>query len=304
MSRLEGRLLNEVGRAIEAYELIAEGDRILVGVSGGKDSLTLLHLLEKLRRRAPVRFELVAVNLDQGAPGFDPEPVRAYLAGLGVEHHMLREDTFSIAKRLTPPGKTYCSVCSRLRRGILYNTAVELRCNKMALGHHRDDLIETLLLSALFSGSLKSMPAKLVADDGRNTVIRPLIYSSEERIRAYALEQRLPVLPASPCAEGENLQRARVKQLIADLAKEHPAVPGNLLNALQNVVPSHLLDPSLSSTREGARFKGAAPRTAGRAPKHELASAQPATPPQAAGAEPSVEAAVGEGPKSKASTAA
>ncbi|MGI5862838.1 MAG: tRNA 2-thiocytidine(32) synthetase TtcA [Myxococcales bacterium] len=304
MSRLEGRLLNEMGRAIQDYELIAEGDRILVGVSGGKDSVSLIHLLEKLRRRSPVRFELIAVNLDQGAPGFDPEPIRAFLADLGVEHHMLRQDTFSIAKRLTPPGKTYCSVCSRLRRGILYNTAVELRCNKMALGHHRDDLIETLLLSAFFAGSLKSMPAKLVSDDGRNTVIRPFIYSSEERIRAYALEQKLPVLPPSPCAEGENLQRARVKRLIADLAKDHPAVPGNLLNALQNVVPSHLLDRSLSSTREGARFKAAAPRAADDAESLDSAPAQRSEASQAAGAQGSVDAADAGATNRRASTAA
>jgi tRNA 2-thiocytidine biosynthesis protein TtcA len=249
MSQLEKRLLNDVGRAIADYELIAEGDRIMIGVSGGKDSLALTALLKRLCDRAPVSFSLVAVNLHQGQPGFDPEPVRAWLEGLGLEHHMLREDTFSIAQRLTPPGKSYCAVCSRLRRGILYNTAVELGCNKIALGHHRDDLIETLLLSALYAGQLKSMPARLRSDDGRNVVIRPLIYCAEERLRAYCAEQQLPVLPASPCAEGENLQRSRVKALIADLSREHPSVPGNLLNALKNVAPSHLLDPTLSTTR-------------------------------------------------------
>jgi tRNA 2-thiocytidine biosynthesis protein TtcA len=249
-SRIEKRLLNEIGRAIDDFELISEGDRIMVAVSGGKDSLCLMYLLEVLRHRSPIHFSLVAVNLDQCQPGFDPTPVRLWLEKLGVEHHMLREDTYSIAVKLTDPGKSLCWLCSRLRRGTLYNTAVKLGCNKIALGHHREDLVETLLLSAFFSGALKSMPAKLASDDGRNVIIRPMIYCAEERLRAFAAEQHLPVLPASPCATDQNLQRTRIKKMLAELTAMNPNVPGNLLNALKNVVPTHLLDLSLRSTRD------------------------------------------------------
>jgi tRNA 2-thiocytidine biosynthesis protein TtcA len=246
MSRLEKRLLNEVGRAVHDFGLIEKGDRILVAVSGGKDSLSLLQLLMRLRARAPVPFSLVAVNVDQGQPGFPAHKLEEWFQKIGVEHRIVRQDTYSIVKRLTRPGKTYCAVCSRLRRGILYNTAVQLSCTKLALGHHREDLIETLLLSAFFAGALKSMPAKLVSDDGRNTVIRPMVYCSEAELRAYADEERLPVIPCNLCASQPNQQRQRIKALVARMAKEHPAVPGNLLNALRNVVPSHLLDPGLS----------------------------------------------------------
>lgn len=249
MSRLEKRLLNDVGRAVRDFNLIQEGDRILVAVSGGKDSLTLLHLLQRLAARSPVRFHLLAVNLDQGQPGFSNASLEAHFRAVGAEHRLLRQDTYSIVKRLTEPGKTYCPVCSRLRRGILYNAAVAEGCTKIALGHHREDLIETLLLSAIFSGALKSMPAKLVSDDGRNTVIRPLVYCAEATIAAFAEEMRFPVIPCNLCSSQENQQRRKIKQLIRDLAAEHPAVPGNLLHALANVVPSHLLDPELRSTR-------------------------------------------------------
>lgn len=259
MSRLEKRLLNDAGRAIRDFDLIAGGDRILVAVSGGKDSLTLLHLLMRLRERSPIAFSLVAVNLDQGQPGFPAKELERYLGGLGVEYRMVRRDTYSIVKRLTRPGKTYCPVCSRLRRGVLYNVAVELKCTKIALGHHREDLIETLLLSALFSGALKSMPPKLVSDDGRNTVIRPLVYCAEETIRAFAEEMKFPIIPCSLCQSQENAQRRKVKELINGLAREHPAVRGNLLNALGNVLPSHLLDRHLSSSRPGQRMAGEDP---------------------------------------------
>ena len=247
MSRLEKRLLNGIGRAVHDFGLIEKGDRILVAVSGGKDSLSLLSLLMRLRERSPVPFTLVAVNVDQGQPGFPADKLALWFEKLGVEHKIVRQDTYSIVKRLTRPGKTFCAVCSRLRRGILYNTAVELRCTKIALGHHREDLIETLLLSAFFAGALKSMPARLVSDDGRNTVIRPLVYCAEDELRAYAAEEHLPVIPCGLCSAQPNQQRARVKRLVAALAKEHPAVPGNLLNSLSNVVPSHLLDRSLRS---------------------------------------------------------
>jgi tRNA 2-thiocytidine biosynthesis protein TtcA len=179
VERLERRLLRAASRAIEDFGLVEDGDRILVAVSGGKDSYGLLHVLLRLRERAPVDFELVAVNLDQGHPGYPAHAVEAHFRAVGVPYRMLREDTISIVKRLVPEGGTYCSACSRLRRGILYTAAVEMRCTKIALGHHRDDLVETLLLSALYSGALKSMPAKLVSRDGRNVVIRPLCYAAE-----------------------------------------------------------------------------------------------------------------------------
>jgi tRNA 2-thiocytidine biosynthesis protein TtcA len=249
ISRLKKRLLNAIGRAVHDFDMIQEGDRILVGVSGGKDSLCLLDLLLELSRRSPVKFSLVAVCVDQCLPGFPAESVEAHLASTGLDYRMLRQDTFSIVQRLTPPGKSYCPVCSRLRRGILYNAAVELGCTKIALGHHREDLIETLFLSACYSGALKSMPPKLISDDGRNTVIRPLAYCAEETLVAYAEARAFPIIPANLCNTLESHRRKRIKALIQELAKEHPAVPGNLLNALSQVVPSHLLDLTLRTTR-------------------------------------------------------
>ena len=243
--RLERRLIRAASEAIRDFELVADGDRILVAVSGGKDSYTLLHVLMRLRERAPVDFGLVAVNLDQGHPGYPAEVVRAHLEAVGVPYRMLRKDTYSVVRRLVPEGRTTCPVCSRLRRGILYNAAVELGCNKIALGHHRDDLVETLLLSALYSGALKSMPPKLRADDGRNVVIRPLCYAAEEDIAAFAEAMRFPVVPCDLCGSQPNLRRRRVKELLAELSREHRAVKGNLLNALGKVVVSHLLDRDL-----------------------------------------------------------
>ncbi len=247
ITRLERRLLRAASQAISDFQLVEDGDRILVAVSGGKDSYTLLHLLMRLRERAPVRFELLATNLDQGQPGFPADVLRRHFESVGVPHLMLSEDTYSIVKRLVPEGKTTCPVCSRLRRGILYNAAVEQGCNKIALGHHRDDLIETLLLSALYSGRLKSMPAKLRSDDGRNVVIRPLCYAHEEDIARFSELMRFPIVPCDLCGSQPNLRRRKVKELIAGLAKEHPAVKGNLLNALATVVPSHLLDRGLQA---------------------------------------------------------
>src|SRR4051812_41026683 len=193
--RLEKRLLHDVGRAIRDFDLVQEGDRILVAVSGGKDSFTLLHLLRELRRRAPVRFDLVACNLDQGHPGFPAARLEAYLREQEVEVRMLREDTYSQVLRLTPPGKTLCTVCSRLRRGILYSAAQEMGCTKIALGHHRDDLVESLLLSMLFTGKMRSMPPRLVSDDGRNVVIRPLCYAAEADIAEFARSAAFPIIP-------------------------------------------------------------------------------------------------------------
>ncbi|HET8732754.1 MAG TPA: tRNA 2-thiocytidine(32) synthetase TtcA [Anaeromyxobacteraceae bacterium] len=243
--RLERRLLRDTARAIEDFGLVEAGDRILVAVSGGKDSYALLHLLMRLRERAPIPFELVAVNLDQGHPGFPAHTLEAHFQAVGVPYRMLKEDTISIVRRVVPEGGTYCSACSRLRRGILYNAAVEMGCTKIALGHHRDDLIETLLMSALYSGRLKTMPVKLRSDDGRNVVIRPLAYAAEEEIAAFAEAMRFPVVPCGLCGSQPNLMRKRVKTLLSELSAEHPAVKGNLLSALSRVVPSHLLDRDL-----------------------------------------------------------
>ena len=244
-TRLEKKLLRAAAEAVSAFDLIAEGDRILVAVSGGKDSYTLLHVLMRMRERAPIDFELVAVNLDQGQPGYPAEVIERHFQAVGVPYRMLQRDTYSVVRRLVPDGKTTCPVCSRLRRGVLYNAAVELGCTKIALGHHRDDLIETLLLSALYSGALKSMPPKLRSDDGRNVVIRPLCYAAEEDIAAFAEAMRFPIVPCDLCGSQPNLRRKRVKALIAELSAEHGAVKGNLLNALGKVVPSHLLDRDL-----------------------------------------------------------
>jgi len=254
--KLERRLLKATGRAIADFDLIRNGDRILVAVSGGKDSFTLLHLLMRLRERAPIEFDLLALNLDQGQPDFPAQLIEEHLRAVGVPYRMVQKDTYTIVRRLVPDGKTSCSVCSRLRRGILYNAAVELGCNTIALGHHRDDLVETLLLNALYSGSLMSMPAKLRSDDGRNVVIRPLCYAAEEDIAAFARASGFPAVPCGVCGTQPNLRRRRVKALLAELAREHPAVKGNLLNALGKVVPSHLLDRELLARLGDPREEG------------------------------------------------
>jgi tRNA 2-thiocytidine biosynthesis protein TtcA len=246
VAKLERNLLRAAGEAIKDFDLVAEGDRILVAVSGGKDSYTLLHLLMRLRERAPIDFDLVAVNLDQGQPGYPAHVVEEHFKKVGVPYRMLSRDTYSVVKRLVPEGKTTCPVCSRLRRGVLYNAAVELGCTKIALGHHRDDLVETLLLSALYSGALKSMPPRLRSLDGRNVVIRPLCYAAEEEIAAFAEAMAFPIVPCDLCGSQPNLRRKRVKRLLAELSAEHPSVKGNLLHALGRVVPSHLLDRALA----------------------------------------------------------
>ncbi len=244
-NKLHKRLCRLVGQAIGDFNMIEEGDKIMVCLSGGKDSYALLDILMTLRERAPINFELIAVNLDQKQPNFPDHILPAYLKQLGIPFHIENQDTYSIVKRLIPEGKTTCSLCSRLRRGILYRVADELGCNKIALGHHRDDILETFFLNMFFGGKLKGMPAKLVSDDGKHMVIRPLAYVKEEDSERYAAVKGFPIIPCDLCGSQENLQRKQIKGLMREWEKKFPGRVENIFSSLSTVVPSHLMDRDL-----------------------------------------------------------
>ncbi|MFZ3081935.1 tRNA 2-thiocytidine(32) synthetase TtcA [Rhodoferax ferrireducens] len=240
--KLEKRLCRQVGQAIMDFNMIEEGDRVMVCVSGGKDSYGLLDILLKMQQRAPINFEIVAVNLDQKQPGFPAHILPEYLAKLGIEFHIETQDTYSIVKKVIPEGKTMCSLCSRLRRGILYRVADELKITKIALGHHRDDMLQTFFLNMFFGGKLKGMPPKLVSDDGGHIVIRPLANVAEKDLTRWAAHRQFPIIPCSLCGSQENLQRQLIGQMLRDWEKQYPGRTETMFTALQNVVPSHLMD--------------------------------------------------------------
>ncbi len=262
---MQKRLRRQVGEAIVDYGMIGEGERVMVCLSGGKDSYTMLDILQSLQRSAPVRFDLVAVHLDQKQPGYPPEVLPQYLDGLGIEYHILEKDTYSVVKSVIPEGKTTCGLCSRLRRGTLYGFAQEIGATRVALGHHRDDIVETLFLNMFFGGSLKAMPPKLRSDDGANVLIRPLAYCRESDIERYAEAKAFPIIPCNLCGSQDNLQRVAIKQMLADWEKSHPGRIETIFRAIGNVAPSQLadrdlfdfvsLEPERPSADDGARIR-------------------------------------------------
>lgn len=243
--KLEKRLCREVGKAILDYNMIEEGDKIMVCMSGGKDSYTLLDILRKLQKRAPVKFDIVAVNLDQKQPGFPEHVLPEYFQSIGVDYHIENQDTYSVVKRVVPEGKTTCGLCSRLRRAILYKVADQLGCTKVALGHHRDDIVQTMMLNMFYGGRMKGMPPKLVSDDGRNVVIRPLAYVAETDLERYAALRDFPIIPCALCGNQDNLQRVQVRAMLREWERQYPGRSDNMFRAMSTVVPSHLADRKL-----------------------------------------------------------
>ena len=260
-NKLQKRLRRSVGQAIQDFNMIEDGDRVMVCLSGGKDSFVMLDILRKLQARAPVRFELVAVNLDQKQPGFPEHVLPEYLQGIGVPFHIIEQDTYSVVKRVVPEGKTTCGLCSRLRRGTLYTFAKEHGMTRIALGHHRDDILETLFLNLFHGGKLKAMPPKLLSDDGRHVVIRPLAYCRERDLAAYAEARQFPIIPCNLCGSQPNLQRQAIKAMLRQWEKQFPGRIENLFAALRNVAPSHLADTELFD------FAGLGARNGGRIPE-------------------------------------
>lgn len=245
LNKLQKRLRRNVGNAIADFNMIEEGDKVMVCLSGGKDSYTLLDILLNLKLNAPIHFDVVAVNLDQKQPGFPEHILPEYLASIGVEYKIVEENTYGIVKEKIPEGRTTCSLCSRLRRGILYRTATELGATKIALGHHRDDMLETLFLNMFYGGKLKSMPPKLISDDGKQIVIRPLAYCKEKDIEKYAEAKQFPIIPCNLCGSQPNLQRQVIKEMLQTWDRQYPGRIETMFSALQNVAPSHLCDPNL-----------------------------------------------------------
>jgi tRNA 2-thiocytidine biosynthesis protein TtcA len=245
INKLSKRLHRQVGHAIADFNMIEDGDKVMVCVSGGKDSYALLDILLSLQQRAPIRFELVAVNLDQKQPDFPEHVLPEYLKSRGVPFHIENQDTYSVVKRLIPEGKTMCSLCSRMRRGILYRVAGELGATKVALGHHRDDMIQTLFMNMFFGSRMKGMPPKLVSDDGKNIVIRPLAYVAETDLERWAAHRSFPIIPCTLCGNQENLQRVQIKQMLRDWDRRFPGRIDNLFTAMGNITPSHMMDRNL-----------------------------------------------------------
>lgn len=244
-NKLEKRLFKQVGQAIGDFNMIEDGDKVMVCLSGGKDSYGMLDILIKMRQRAPIKFDIVAVNLDQKQPGFPEDVLPTYLKSIDIPFHIEEQDTYSVVKRVIPEGKTTCSLCSRLRRAILYRVAGELGCNKVALGHHKDDILQTLLLNMFYGGRLKGMPPKLVSDNGKHTVIRPMAYCREADLARYAAEKEFPIIPCNLCGSQENLKRKEMSRLLQQWEKDNPRWIANLFTSLSTVVPSHLMDRKL-----------------------------------------------------------
>lgn len=275
--KLEKRLCREVGRAITDFNMIEEGDRVMVCMSGGKDSYTMLDILRKLQKRAPVKFDLVAVNLDQKQPGFPDHILPEYFKSIGVEYHIETQDTYSVVKRVIPEGKTTCGLCSRLRRAILYSVADKLGCTKVALGHHRDDIVQTLMLNMFYGGRMKGMPPKLVSDDGKHVVIRPMAYVPEKDTIRWSQYQQFPIIPCNLCGSQDGLQRVAVGEMLREWDKKFPGRIESMFRAMGNIVTTHMMDPELHDFKN-AKATGIADPNGDMAFDHEEMPVAPALP--------------------------